>query len=100
MTKRGKAIREQVTRGEATPQALPYLKGSSSRGRIQPEDPPDAYRPFLDALAELLAAEAVRRIPKGSRPRGTRKPKGSQEDHFDEDGAVVSDVKVRNSPSS
>ncbi len=70
MTKRGKATRAKVGREEQAPHTS--LSAQTPRqGRLQPEDPPEAYRPFLDALAELLAAEAIRRSTMRPGPRET-----------------------------
>ena len=91
MTTRGKAIREQGTRGEDTPEALPYLKGSFRRKRIQPATPPEAFRPFLDALAELLAAEAVRRMTVPPGTQGIRKPPESDDGRSGDGEADESD---------
>ncbi len=46
------------------------------------QQPPEAHRPFLDALADLLAAEVVARVMGQSGPRPPRKP-------LDERSAVI-----------
>lgn len=79
MTKRGKAKRAKVGRGKHALLALPVAK-MARRASSPPEEPPEVYRPFLDALAELLAAEAIRRSTVSPGPVPTVNPQDPQGD--------------------
>ncbi len=54
--------------------------------------PPEAHLPFLDALAELLAAQVVNTITVGPPPRTDRKSEADSREGFDADSSGVRKV--------
>ncbi len=63
-------------RRRISPSPIPHSGAASGSRRIMASVPPEAIRPFLDQLAEVLAAEAVRRVTGGPRTRRPRNPGG------------------------
>ncbi len=89
MTTRGRATRKKSGRDQHVPEAHLYPQKPRG-GHLQQEDPPEAYRPFLDALAELLAAEAIRRSRGDLGTQDKRTPTRIQEqEEVSDEGAVL-----------
>jgi hypothetical protein len=63
--------------------------GPKGRERMAKALPPAAHRPFLDALAEVLASWVVSRITGGSGPRTTRKSEAGNTEAFDGDSTAI-----------
>ena len=90
---RYRAKRDVSVTVSANSQSLPprFPRSGSPQGqpRMRAGSPPEAYRPFLDALAELLAAEVVRRITAGLGTRDPRKLEGVEGVGFNNDSSRV-----------
>ncbi len=71
----GRPVTATPMGGWNVPSPSYQLPRPGRRGRIAPDGPPEAHRPFLDALAALLAAEVVAKITVGSGTQTHRKPK-------------------------
>jgi hypothetical protein len=85
---------EAVGASEGSAPPLPRRPGLQDGGRTAKPLPPEAHRPFLDALAEVLVSYVVSRLTAGSGPRPNRKSEAENGEAFDGDSAdVQADVK-------
>ncbi len=76
-------------RRDGEPSKLPRRADPQARPRMGNALPPEAFRPFLDALAEILASWVVTRITVGPGTRTHRKLEVGSEEGFDQDSSAI-----------
>lgn len=71
------------------PSRLPRPDAPEDPGRMAEAVPPEAVRPFLDALAEVISSWVVTRITAGPPPRTNRNSEADSGEGFDADSSGV-----------